>query len=164
MDERSTYDDDIFAWSQEQAAVLRGLNARRDLPNQLDLEHVAEEIEDVGKSELAAARSFARLIFIHLIKIVSIPEAQPAAAWRKEIRVFHVDFLERFSPAMAQKFAVEEIWHTALLQTEADFTTHGDQIASSLPATCPFILEDLLSKPIDVESLLRRIAEPSAAR
>ena len=41
-----TYDTDIIAWANEQAALIR---ARRfDL---LDLEHIAEEIEDVGKSE-----------------------------------------------------------------------------------------------------------------
>lgn len=40
------YDKDIVAWANEQAQLLR---ARRfDL---LDIEHIAEEIEDVGKSE-----------------------------------------------------------------------------------------------------------------
>jgi hypothetical protein len=33
---------------------LRSLTGRRDLPNQLDLANVVEEIEDVGKSELHA--------------------------------------------------------------------------------------------------------------
>ena len=38
MDRRSLYDDDIYAWAQEQAAALRRLaETRRDLPNELDL-------------------------------------------------------------------------------------------------------------------------------
>jgi Domain of unknown function DUF29 len=48
MEERVSYDEDFYAWSQHQAAVLRELAARRDLPNDLDVEHVAEEIEDVA--------------------------------------------------------------------------------------------------------------------
>ena len=60
------YDTDILAWSQRQAAVLRDLAARRDLPNELDLDHVAEEIEDVGRSELNAVQSFIRLCLVHI--------------------------------------------------------------------------------------------------
>jgi len=40
------YEDDVIAWAAEQASLLR--EGRFD---QLDREHVAEEIEDVGKSE-----------------------------------------------------------------------------------------------------------------
>ena len=42
----STYENDIVAWANEQAYLLRSgkLSA-------IDIEHIAEEIEDVGKSE-----------------------------------------------------------------------------------------------------------------
>jgi hypothetical protein len=40
------YDRDVIAWATRQAALLR---ARRF--DELDIEHIAEEIEDVGKSE-----------------------------------------------------------------------------------------------------------------
>ena len=39
------YEKDIVAWANEQACFIRA--GRFDL---LDLEHIAEEIEDVGKS------------------------------------------------------------------------------------------------------------------
>jgi len=42
------YDEDVILWAEEQARLLR---ARRF--DELDIEHVADEIEDVGKSELA---------------------------------------------------------------------------------------------------------------
>jgi hypothetical protein len=41
-----TYEDDVVAWANEQARLLRA--GRFDL---LDIQHIAEEIEDVGKSE-----------------------------------------------------------------------------------------------------------------
>jgi hypothetical protein len=40
------YDQDIIAWANEQASLLRA--GRFD---QVDILHLAEEIEDVGKSE-----------------------------------------------------------------------------------------------------------------
>jgi len=40
------YEDDIIAWSKPQAALLR-----RGEWSQLDIDNIAEEIEDVGKSE-----------------------------------------------------------------------------------------------------------------
>ncbi len=57
------YDEDILRWSEQQAEIIRRLgSARRDLPDDLDIENVAEEIESVGRSELAAVKSHLRLI------------------------------------------------------------------------------------------------------
>jgi hypothetical protein len=48
------YERDFYAWSQHQAEALRRLaHTRRDLPNELDLEHVAEEVEDMGGARSA---------------------------------------------------------------------------------------------------------------
>ncbi|GEM_PF-5947827 len=54
MADSDLYDTDILAWSEQQAAVLRALAVRHDLPNDLDLSHVAEEIEDLGLSQTAS--------------------------------------------------------------------------------------------------------------
>ena len=59
------YDEDILLWSEQQGAAIRKLGATtRHLPNELDIENVAEEIESVGRSELAAVKSYLRLIFL----------------------------------------------------------------------------------------------------
>src|SRR5829696_10355973 len=59
MDRRSLYDDDIYAWTQQQAEALRRLaETRRDLPNELDLENVAEERRiDLCKDLTASMRA-----------------------------------------------------------------------------------------------------------
>ena len=52
MDRRSLYEDDIYAWAEQQAAALRRLaGTRRELPNELDLENLAEEIETALRSD-----------------------------------------------------------------------------------------------------------------
>ena len=47
--DNTLYDDDFYAWTQEQAALLRRLPA---VSNRLDAELIAEEIEDLGRSEV----------------------------------------------------------------------------------------------------------------
>jgi hypothetical protein len=53
------YEDDFYAWTQYQAEVLRSMPVA---DNRFDREHVAEEIEDLGKSERDAVRSQVRRI------------------------------------------------------------------------------------------------------
>lgn len=59
----ATYKTDVAAWSQEQARLLR---ARRFA--ELDIEHIAEEIEDVGKSEQRELESRLEILLLHLLK------------------------------------------------------------------------------------------------
>jgi hypothetical protein len=47
------YDEDLYTWSLEQASLLK----KRKF-DQVDLEHIIEEIEDMSKSEKRALQSF----------------------------------------------------------------------------------------------------------
>ena len=83
MTPRTAYADDIYLWSQEQAALLRALpGGQHNLPNALDLETIAEEIESVGRSELSTVQSCLTLFMVHLIKLAALGlEAQPSRHW-----------------------------------------------------------------------------------
>ena len=62
------YERDVLAWSQHQADLLRRLG-RGERVNDVDWANIAEEIEDVGLSELHAVESFLNLIIVHLLKL-----------------------------------------------------------------------------------------------
>ena len=53
MGDSSQYDEDILIWSERQAAALRSLATRRDLPNDLDLANV---VEDRGRGKERVSR------------------------------------------------------------------------------------------------------------
>ena len=57
------YDSDIIAWASEQARLLRTGQFDR-----LDIEHIAEEIEDVGKSEQRELENRMANLLAHLLK------------------------------------------------------------------------------------------------
>ena len=78
MPDGPRYDDDFYAWTQHQAEVLRSMAVA---DNRFDREHVAEEIEDLGKSERDAVRSQIRRIIEHLLKLGYSPAEQPRLGW-----------------------------------------------------------------------------------
>lgn len=59
----TAYETDVIAWANEQARLLRA-----GLLSQLDIEHIADEIEDVGKSEKREIRNRMALLLAHLLK------------------------------------------------------------------------------------------------
>jgi hypothetical protein len=64
--ERSLYQSDYYAWTRQQAAELRKLAAAR-ANTTLDLENLAEEVDSLGRSDLATVRSQLRRIIEHLL-------------------------------------------------------------------------------------------------
>ena len=134
MDDRITYDEDFFGWSQQQAAALRDLARRRDLPNELDLAHVAEEISDVGNAELNSVRSFLRNLLAHVMKAASSTRPELVPSWRREIVNFHLELMGRYSPSMRQKLDLEDLWELATRQAAADLEVHGETARPGLPA------------------------------
>jgi hypothetical protein len=63
MTARADYEADFFAWTQEQARLLRGRDARG-----LDWENLAEEIDSMGRRDRRELESRLRLILHHLLK------------------------------------------------------------------------------------------------
>jgi hypothetical protein len=158
MDNSSTYDTDILVWSEQQASALRDLAlSRRDLPNELDLEHVAEEIECVGRSELFAVQSLIRQILIHIIKAVSVPEADAARHWRSEVVGFHDDLLGRVTPSMIGRIDIAALWRRARKRAEADLAEHDQVVAASLPRDCPIDLQAVVDPEFKVAQAIEQV-------
>ena len=59
----ASYEKDLYTWALEQASLLR----RRKF-DEIDLEHLIEEIEDMSKSERRALQSFLETLLMHLLK------------------------------------------------------------------------------------------------
>jgi hypothetical protein len=80
-----SYDQDFYGWTQHQARLLRAADQNGShVPEGLDLAHLAEEVEDLGKSELRGTVSLIQQIMVHLIKAAS--DAQGQAGVTGELR------------------------------------------------------------------------------
>jgi hypothetical protein len=67
----SKYEDDFYLWTQSQAHLLRS-----GAWSAVDLEHLAEEIEDVGKNYRHAVQSHLKILLQHLLKCRYQPPAR----------------------------------------------------------------------------------------
>jgi hypothetical protein len=157
MSDSTLYDDDILLWSEQQAAVIRRLGRAGRAPNELDVENVAEEIESVGRSELAAVESYVELILLHVIKLVVEPDAASVAHWRQEIGGFHSNLKRRYAPSMQQRINLDEIWSDAREQLRLGYGGTEADVVTRLADTCPVGLDDLLGKRIHLDGLVGKV-------
>jgi Domain of unknown function DUF29 len=74
------YNDDLVLWSEEQARLLREhANGRPNAP--LDFENLAEEIEQLGRSQRRELESRISIILEHLMKLAASPAPEPVRGW-----------------------------------------------------------------------------------
>lgn len=93
------YEEDFYAWTREQAAALRRLAVeRRNLP--LDLEHLAEEVEDLGKEQRNAVRSQLRRILERRLKLEHSPAREPRLGWQASILEALAEIEDRLTPTL----------------------------------------------------------------
>jgi hypothetical protein len=109
------YDADILEWSERQAELLRR-RAAGELVNDasLDWPNIAEEIEDVGRSELRSCRSLLRQALRHMLKAESWPLSRDAPSWRADAIDFGRQAKDAFTPSMRQKIDVSSLYREAL--------------------------------------------------
>jgi Domain of unknown function DUF29 len=163
MDLPARYEDDIYAWSQHQAAVLRRMaETPAALPNDLDIENVAEEIETLGQAELQAVESHLVRMLEHVIKAASFPSAYPATMWQAEVTREQGDAENGYRPSMRQALDLERVWRRARRVAAAALESHGESLVP-LPEDCPFTLEELLDLRTKAPSFVSRLAAQIAS-
>ena len=139
------YDEDILLWSERQAELLRRM-ARGDRVNdQVDWENVAEEIVDVGRSELRAVASHLVQALLHDLKAEAWPLARDVPHWRAAARGQRDDASAAFTRSMAQReeLDVAELYRRALRRMPEMI----DGVPPlPVPQECPVTLDELLAK------------------
>jgi Domain of unknown function DUF29 len=91
----SKYDEDFYAWTHEQAHLLRA-----GLWNVVDVEHLAEEIEDVGREQRHAVESHLTNLLMHLLKWRYQPTHR-SRSWRVSIRNARIEIRKRWTGSLA---------------------------------------------------------------
>ncbi len=143
MPDGPRYEDDFYAWTQHQAAVLRSMGVT---DNRFDREHVAEEIEDLGKSERDAVRSQIRRIIEHLLKLQHSPAESPRFDWMATIADARAALGDKISPTLRRdaEATLERLYRYGRRQAELGLRGFGEHPAADrLPSDCPYALDDI---------------------
>jgi hypothetical protein len=138
------YDTDIVEWSDRQSALL-ARRAAGELVNDGDLDwaNIAEEIQDVGRSAVAAVRSQLKHALLHWLKVEAWPHSESVPHWRAELRAARGNAADEFLPSMRQKLDLDAIYRRAL---QAMPESIDGQPGRPVPPVCPFTLDQLLAE------------------
>jgi hypothetical protein len=150
------YDDDFYAWTQYQAEVLRTLSTR---DNRFDREHLAEEIEDLGKSERDAVRSQVRRILLHFLKLEYSPARDPRFDWMGSIVDARAELEDKLTPTLRRDLeqTLPQLFAAARKRTAVDLQRYGEgSAASSLPSECPYTIDQVLGEDWYPEAIPNR--------
>ncbi|HYZ25479.1 MAG TPA: DUF29 domain-containing protein, partial [Geminicoccaceae bacterium] len=129
---RVRYEEDLYAWTQEQAALLR---ARQY--DALDLENLAEEIVAVGGRDRRKLESRLCVILLHLLKW----QAQPAlrgASWRKTLRTQRREIRKLLKQSPSLRRDVSELIRDAYVDAVKDAIDETGLPHDRFPAHCPY--------------------------
>jgi hypothetical protein len=137
------YDTDILLWSERQAQLLRRRVAG-ELINDHDLDwpNIAEEIEDLGRSQLHSVESLLIQALRHMLKAQAWPLSLEAPSWRADAINFRRQARRRFVPSMRQRLDVAGLYADALAAMPE--TIDGQPPLPVQPG-CPVTLDELLS-------------------
>ena len=137
---KTLYDTDFAEWAKETAALVRAGRL-----NEVDLEHVAEEIEDLAKGDRRAAASQMRRLMLHLIKQRVQPE-RDSDSWQASVASAQLELEDILadSPSLRRFLAdnLEKLYNDAMLLASKETGI----LVLPLPKECPFTLDELLSK------------------
>jgi Domain of unknown function DUF29 len=164
-DRDSLYETDIVTWAERQAAALRSLASRMDLPNELDLLNVVEEIEDVANGQLRSVNRFMRLILSHLILIAIDADADSVPHWTREVATFRGDLMQACQRGMDRRIDTHLIWRRAAEEAALKLSTyHGigttfdvDELIGR-PGSNPLVgIDDLRGESFKFHGLVERL-------
>ena len=138
MAPRADYETDFFAWTQEQAQMLR---ARAT--SGLDWDNLAEEVDSMGRRDRRKLESRFRRIMHHLLKW----QAQPGLrgpSWQRTLREQRrqAEKLLKESPSLRPQMA--ELIGEAYPDALADALAETGLRPQAFPAACPFNAEQIL--------------------
>jgi hypothetical protein len=149
------YHSDILGWSKAQAERLRRLQ-HGERVNDLDWEHVIEEIEDVGGSQLSSVKSHLGLAMLHALKALAWPEHRDAEHWQQEVATFLSNAQTAFQPGMQQHVEPAALYARAL-KSLRKLPPPGGVPPRPLPETVSVTAAELGDEEFGAVDLLDRI-------
>ena len=144
---KTLYDTDFFVWASHTAELIR--ERRFD---EIDLENLAEEVEDLGNSVRKGVRSQMMRILMHLVKLRIQPE-RAGKSWRTSVveGQEEIAFDLEASPSLRRDLQenLQKIYRRAVRAAlrETGLTKRAREL--DIPEECPYTLDALLDGELE---------------
>ncbi|QSJ20762.1 DUF29 domain-containing protein [Nostoc sp. UHCC 0702] len=141
MSKATNYDQDFLLWTQQQAEYLK-----KGRWAELDVEHLVEELEALGRSEQKELGSYLQVLIMHLLKCQFQPEKR-TQSWDNTLsncRDKIQDCLED-TPSL-QRFLEDSVCIRKYYRRACrDAAKETQKSIENFPAECPFTIEQILN-------------------
>ncbi|MBI5162294.1 MAG: DUF29 domain-containing protein [Magnetospirillum sp.] len=138
MPKSGLYERDFYAWANEQAALLRAGNL-----SQADIEHIAAEIDSMGRTEKRELISRLTVLLMHLLKWQFQP-AQRGKSWRLTIREQRQDLVDHLADNPSLKAILTEAIVAAYRKAVLEAARETDLDEETFPPACPYSFEQMM--------------------
>lgn len=136
----SLYEKDFYAWTQEQAELLRNQQW-----NQIDLVNLVEEIESLGKQQRQELRNSLSILIGHLLKWEYQSEKR-SRSWLATIRVQRIDIYDLLAENPSLKPYLEEALQKAYKKAVELAVGETDLPSKTFPSQCPYHFSEILDE------------------
>lgn len=136
---RELYDRDFFEWTQRAAETLRSLS----IP-ELDTEHVAEEIESMGRRDLSAVFSRLSRILEHKLKLEFVSGQRHEynrRSWNVSVVKQQVQLRRTLRDSPSLRVRIPDLLPEAYEGARQVFVS---EYSVEVPGSCPWTVEELL--------------------
>jgi hypothetical protein len=146
MQTTTLYEQDFYAWTLQQAELLRSGKLEG-----LDIENLIDEIESLGKQQRQELRNRLGVLLGHLLKWHYQPEAR-SSSWTGTIRVQRQKILDLLSdnpslkPYLNEAISLAYRYGLGIVETETPLNP------KQLPQECPFSTDEIFDQPIELDT------------
>ncbi|KJR41537.1 protein of unknown function DUF29 [Candidatus Magnetoovum chiemensis] len=135
--EQSLYETDFYAWSLKTAELIRqGKFA------ELDIENIAEEIEDLGRNNKRELLSRLDVLIMHLLKW-QFQSNKRSDSWQSTIATQRKEIKRLLEDSPSLKYNIEDTIEKAFKDAKITFEIETHIPKKTLPDICPYTWEQL---------------------
>lgn len=132
------YETDFVAWTRQQASVLRTMPGTEGL----DIDHLVDEIEGLGRSAVADLSSAIRQVLTSLIQ----RSIDPSAISLEDIYSAQSDAIICADAGVWRHVDLDKTWRLSKRSVEPE-----------LPDRCPLSIAQLISEDFDIAAAIKAI-------
>jgi hypothetical protein len=150
MSNQQLYLSDFYAWANEQAGLLRAGRL-----SEADIEHIAEEIESMGKSEKRELVNRLRVLLLHLLKWQFQPSRR-GTSWEGSIVNTRDELQVHLHDNPSLKSQIADAMEVAYRRAVLDAVTETGLRRTNFPPVCPWLYDEIMDPDFWPEGAWRR--------
>ncbi len=138
MSDQQPHERDFYAWANEQAGLLRAGRL-----SEADIDHIAEEIESIGKTEKRELVSRLTVLLLHMLKWQFQPSRR-GASWRASISNARDDIDDHLDDNPSLKSLLGASVAAGYRRARRQAAAETDLPETVFPVSCPWSYDQMI--------------------